>query len=229
MELVVLSVNVSKHCRNGNDRNKIVYRHHVQKLSQLKPIQDKYESLCQTVHDLTRHASGMKTCDGATLEQLLVAMVEPLFPTVLTILWSDFTSDSHSPPTFADLIKFMKRHSQAVEAIASTTETSSQNQSLTKTVTCRDCGRKHHSLIHKQTSKNSTTSTPTVPPSGVNTSSNQQQSQSVAASNSTTSNVTVTPSGVKKIFVSAAQITHSFLRLHACHCFSYRFSFTKTV
>ncbi len=97
------------------DRDKIVYRHHVQKLSQLKPIQDNYESsLCQTIHDLTRHSSGMKTCDGATFEQLLVAMIEPLFPTVLIKLWSDFTSDSHSPPALVDLIKFLKRR-QAVE------------------------------------------------------------------------------------------------------------------
>ena len=77
------------------DRNKIVYRHHVQKLFQLKPIQDSYESLRQTIHDLTRHSSGLKYCDGATFEQLIVAMVEPLLPTVLT-----------------KLLKFLKRCSQ---------------------------------------------------------------------------------------------------------------------
>ena len=33
--------------------NKIVYRHHVQKISQLKPIQDNYNSLCQIIQDLT--------------------------------------------------------------------------------------------------------------------------------------------------------------------------------
>ncbi len=84
------------------DRNKIVYRHHVQKLSQLKPMQDTYESLCQNVHNLTRHSCGMKSCDGATFEQLIVAMVEPLLPTVLSKLWSDFTSESNLPPTLAD-------------------------------------------------------------------------------------------------------------------------------
>ncbi len=94
------------------DRNKIVYRHHVQKLSQLKPVQDTYESLCQTVQDLTRHSYGMKSCDGATFEQLIIAMVEPLLLTVLSKLWSDL------PPTLADLLKFLKRRrSQAVEAI----------------------------------------------------------------------------------------------------------------
>ena len=42
------------------DRNKSVYRHHVQKLFQLKPIQDTNESICQTIQDLTRQSSGMK-------------------------------------------------------------------------------------------------------------------------------------------------------------------------
>ena len=99
------------------DRNKIVYRHHVQKLSQLKPVQDTYESLCQTVQDLTRHSYGMKLCDGVAFEQLIVAMVEPLLPTVLFKLWSEFTSESNLPPTFADLLTFLKCSSQAVEAI----------------------------------------------------------------------------------------------------------------
>ena len=99
------------------DRNKIVYRHHVQKLSQFKPIQDNYDSLCQIIHDLTRHINGKTTCDGATFEQLLVAMVEPLLPTVLTKLWSDFTSESHSLPGLANLFKFLKHRCQAVEAI----------------------------------------------------------------------------------------------------------------
>ena len=85
------------------DRNKIVYRHHVQKLIQLKPIQDTYESLCQTIHDLTRYTSGMKSCDGATYEQLIVAMIEPLLPTVLTKLWSDFTSESNLHINMSDL------------------------------------------------------------------------------------------------------------------------------
>ncbi len=49
--------------RERYDRNKIVYGHHVQKLTQLKLIQDTYESLCQTIHDLTRHTSGMKSCE----------------------------------------------------------------------------------------------------------------------------------------------------------------------
>ena len=70
------------------------------------------------IHFIIFNAScGMKTCDGATFEQLLVAMVEPLLPTVLTKLWSDFTSESHSPPGLADLLKFLKRRSQAIEAI----------------------------------------------------------------------------------------------------------------
>ena len=202
------------------DRNKVVYRHHVQKLTQLKPIQDNYESLCQTIQDLTRHSSGMKTCDGTTFEQLLVAMIEPLLPSVLTKLWSDFTSESHSPPALPDLIKFLKRCSQAVETIVPL-KPSSQSKTSTKAVftsrlspkpkalhardnadhcpccdsshpiyhcsqykgltvdkrynlarrnhqcfnclskthtiedcssksTCRECGRKHHSLLHKQ-------------------------------------------------------------------------------
>ena len=115
-----------KALQESYDQNKIVYRHHVQKLSQLKPIQDNYDSLCQIIHDLTHHTSGMKTCDGATFEQLLVAMVEPLLPTVLTKLWSDFTSESHSPPGLANLLKFLKRRCQAVEAIVPPNPSQSQ-------------------------------------------------------------------------------------------------------
>ena len=44
-------------------------------------------------------------------------MVEPLLPTVLTKLWCEFTSESNSPPGFADLFKFLKCRSQAVEAL----------------------------------------------------------------------------------------------------------------
>ncbi len=72
--------------------------------------------VCQTVKDLTCHSCVMKSCDGATLEQLIVAMVEPLLPTALFKLWSDFISELNLP-TLADLLKFLKRHSQAVEAI----------------------------------------------------------------------------------------------------------------
>ncbi len=258
------------------DRNKIVYRHHVQKLSQLKPIQDNYESLCQTIHDLTRHSSGMKTCDGATFEQLLVAMIEPLLPTVLIKLWSDFTSDSHSPPALVDLIKFLKRRSQAVEAILppkpvlqfqTPTKATlkpkalhakdhnqdrcpccdschpiyhcSQFKSLTadkrynlarrnhlcfnclskshtidycsSKATCRDCGRKHHSLLHKPTNSqsqpitaSSTASKPT-----------NSQSQPIEAS-STASTSIASPSGVKtSLFQQRNSLIPSFVYMPA--------------
>ena len=60
-------------------------------------------------------------------------MVESLLPTVLTKLWSDFTSESHSPPGLADLLKFLTRRSEAVEAIVPP-KTSSQSQVPTRAI-----------------------------------------------------------------------------------------------
>ncbi len=249
--------------RERYDRNKIVYRHHVQKLTQLKPIQDTYESLCQTIHDLTRHTSGMKSCDGATYEQLIVAMIEPLLPTVLIKLWSDFTSDSIAPPTLSDLLKFFKRRSQAVEAVASP-KTVTQSQAPTKNIatsrfsqkpkalhvrgqnqehcpccdsshaiyqcsqfksltvdkrfnfarrhrlcfnclskthsiedcyskiTCKECGRKHHSLLHRTPNNHASKSVAinsadtAVPPVASTRTPNSQASNSVATNSADT-------------------------------------------
>ena len=85
-----------------------VYRHHAEKLFQLKPVQDTYEGLCKLLHDITRHSGGMKACGGNTFEQLIVALVEPLLPTLNARLWSDFTSETTSSPALVDLIKFFK-------------------------------------------------------------------------------------------------------------------------
>ena len=60
------------------DRNKMVYRHHAEKLLQLKPVQDTYESLCKLLHDITCHSGVMKACGGNTFEQLIVALVVPV-------------------------------------------------------------------------------------------------------------------------------------------------------
>ena len=212
---------------------------------------------------------------------------------MLTKLWSDFTSDSHSPPTFTDLIKFLKRRSQAVESLVSP-KPSSQNQTLSRTnsisrsspklkalhvkdhnqdlcpccnsshhiyhcsqfkslttdkrynlarrnhlcfnclskfhsiedcsskATCRECGRKHHSLLHKQSKKpsqsvasSSTTSDSAITSSEVNTSLNQQQSNAVA-SNSSESTSSVTPSHeVKSLYQQRKLPTPSFAYMPA--------------
>ena len=57
----------------------------------------------------------MKACGGNTFKQLIVALVEPLVPTLSARLWSDFTSGTTSPSALVDLIKFIERRIQAVE------------------------------------------------------------------------------------------------------------------
>ncbi len=100
------------------DRNKMVYRHHTEKLLQLKSAPETYDGLSKLLHDLTRHTGGMKACGGDSFSQIVVSIVEPLLPTLSARLWSDFTSEASSPPPLDELVKFLKRRLQAIETVA---------------------------------------------------------------------------------------------------------------
>ena len=97
---------------------------------------------------MPRHSCGMKACGGDLFEQLIVSIVESLFPPLSTRLWADFTSESSTTPGLPDLVKFLKHRLQAVESVA-VTRTATQPLALR--------GGSHFRLTHKSKSLHSRT------------------------------------------------------------------------
>ncbi len=99
------------------DRNKLVYRHHAKKLFYLEAVSESYDGLIKLKEDLTRHVGGLRACKGDTFEQLVVAVLEPLLPTLSARLWSEFTTSSTHPPSLSEFVKFLDQRLQAVETV----------------------------------------------------------------------------------------------------------------
>ncbi len=66
-----------------------------------------YEGLMQLKENLTRHIGGIRACKSDSFEQLVVAVLEPLLPSLSARLWSEDTTECSDPPPLTDFIKFL--------------------------------------------------------------------------------------------------------------------------
>lgn len=99
---------VTMELKETYDQCQSVFKAHFSKLTKKQEFPHSQQGLDDLLAKFYEHTAGLKTCGGATYEQVIAALMEQQMAEETHQQWLEHSSKTKKPPTYASMIDFPK-------------------------------------------------------------------------------------------------------------------------